>query len=49
VVQQEINLSNEERIRHLKERLGKARENLNNNHARALQRGKARGDFDRGR
>jgi hypothetical protein len=49
VVHQETNLSNEERIRHLKDRMKNARENLNNNHARALVRGKARNDFDRER
>ena len=36
------------RIKHIDERLKLAREKLENNHGRALQRGRARQDFGRG-
>lgn len=48
-VRRNIDQEAERRIRHLDERLKKAREAFENNHARALLRGRARQDFDRGR
>lgn len=38
-----------DRIRHLRERLDQAHQTLRDDRARALQRGRAKQDFDRGR
>ena len=48
-VKRQIDHDSERRIRHIDERLKEARENFQNGHARALQRGRAKQDFDRGR
>lgn len=48
-VRRQIDQAGERRIRHLDERLKAARENFKNGHARALVRGRAKQDFDRGR
>lgn len=48
-VRRQIDLAGEHRIRHLDERLNSARENFEKGHARALQRGRAKQDFDRER
>ena len=48
-VRRQIDQESERRIRHIDERLKIARENFKNNHARALQRGRAKQDFDRER
>ena len=48
-VRRQIDQDSERRIRHIDERLQIARENFKNNHARALQRGRAKQDFDRER
>ena len=48
-VRRQIDQESERRIRHIDERLKQARENFETGHARALQRGRAKQDFDRGR
>lgn len=48
-VRRQIDQAGERRIRHLDERLKIARENFEKGHARALVRGRAKQDFDRGR
>ncbi|ODA66578.1 hypothetical protein A7A08_02345 [Methyloligella halotolerans] len=48
-VRRELDHASERRIKHLEERLQTARNGLENSHARALQRGRAKQDFDRGR
>lgn len=48
-VRRQIDQASERRIRHIDERLKAARENFETGHARALQRGRAKHDFDRGR
>lgn len=48
-VKRQIDQDSERRIRHIDERLKAARENVQTGHARALQRGRAKQDFDRGR
>lgn len=48
-VRRQIDQAGERRIRHLDERLKAARENFENGHSRALQRGRAKQDFDRER
>lgn len=48
-VRRQIDQAGERRIRHLDERLRQARENFEKGHARALVRGRAKQDFDRGR
>lgn len=48
-VRRQIDQASERRIRHIDERLKAARENFKNGHARALQRGRAKKAFDRGR
>lgn len=48
-VRRQIDREGERRIRHLDERLKEARENLEKGHSLALQRGRAKQDFDRGR
>lgn len=48
-VRRQIDQAGERRIRHLDERLKIARENFEKVHARALMRGRAKQDFDRGR
>ncbi|AHB50024.1 hypothetical protein W911_06105 [Hyphomicrobium nitrativorans NL23] len=48
-VKRQIDKDSERRIRHIDERLKAARENFQTGHARALQRGRAKQDFDRGR
>jgi len=48
-VRRQIDQESERRIRHIDERLKTARENFKNNHTRALSRGRAKQDFDRGR
>jgi len=48
-VRRQIDQESERRIRHIDERLKTARENFKNGHARALQRGRAKQDFDRER
>lgn len=48
-VRRRIDREGERRIQHLDERLQKARENFERGHGLALQRGRAKQDFDRGR
>lgn len=48
-VQRQSHQPSERRIRYIDERLENAHDNLKNNHNRALQRGRAKQDFDRGR
>jgi DNA-binding PadR family transcriptional regulator len=48
-VRRQIDQESERRIRHIDERLKTARDNFKNNHTRALSRGRAKQDFDRGR
>lgn len=48
-VRRQIDQESERRIRHLDERLKKARETFERGHSFALLRGRARHDFDRGR
>lgn len=48
-VRRQIDQESERRIRHIDERLKQARQNFENGHARALQRGRAKQDFDRER
>lgn len=48
-VRRSIDHDRERRIQHLDERLQKAREKLEKGHGLALQRGRAKQDFDRGR
>jgi len=48
-VRRQVDQAGERRIRHLDERLKAARESFKNGHARALVRGRAKQDFDRGR
>ncbi len=48
-VRRQIDQDSERRIRHIDERLKTARENFETGHARALQRGRAKHDFDRER
>lgn len=48
-VRRQIDQAGERRIRHIDERLRHARENFEKGHARALVRGRAKKDFDRGR
>lgn len=49
VVRGRIDHDSERRIRLIDERLKSARENFKTSHARALRRGRAKQDFDRGR
>lgn len=48
-VRRQIDQESERRIRHIDERLRAARENFEKGHARALLRGRAKGDFERER
>lgn len=48
-VRRQIDQDSERRIRHIDERLRVARESFEKGHARALQRGRAKQDFDRER
>ncbi|MTD94367.1 hypothetical protein GIW81_08475 [Hyphomicrobium sp. xq] len=48
-VRRQIDQESERRIRHIDERLKIARENFKDSHTRALERGRAKQDFDRGR
>lgn len=48
-VRQQLDERSERRIRHIDERLNEAREKLEKDRARALLRGRAKQDFDRGR
>lgn len=48
-VRRQIDREGERRIRHIDERLKMAREKLEKGHGLALQRGRAKQDFDRGR
>ncbi len=48
-VRRQIDHDAERRIRHLDERLKTARQTLEQGHGRALLRGRAKHDFDRGR
>lgn len=48
-VRRELDHASERRIKHLEERLQTARNTFENGHARALRRGRAKQDFDRGR
>lgn len=48
-VRRQIDQASERRIRHIDARLQEARENFESGHSRALQRGRAKQDFDRGR
>ena len=48
-VRRQIDNESERRIRHINERLTQAREQFEIGHSRALQRGRAKQDFDRGR
>lgn len=48
-VQRHLFQESEKRIKYLNERLKAARENFEQGHGRALQRGRAKQDFDRGR
>lgn len=46
-VRRQLDQESERRIRHIDERLKAARENFEKGHARALLRGRAKGDFER--
>ena len=48
-VRRELHHASERRIKHLEERLQTARQGFESGYARALLRGRARQDFDRGR
>lgn len=48
-VRQQLDERSERRIKHIDERLKEAREKLEKDRARALLRGRAKQDFDRGR
>ena len=48
-VKRQIDQESERRIRHIDERLKQAREAFKQGHARALLRGRAKQEFDRGR
>ncbi len=48
-VRRQVDQESERRIRHIDERLKAARAKFKTGHSRALQRGRARQDFDRGR
>jgi len=48
-IQRHLAQEADRRIKHIDERLKLARENFKQGHGRALQRGRAKQDFDRGR